>query len=68
LKYQETEEEWVKESHEYALYLVQNVNWPWTERQKRLWYIGVLAGLFDRKSLEEADINQLQDWHKEVTK
>lgn len=55
-------------AHNIAIDIVETVQWPWTDRQKRLWYIGFLAGtgwlLMD--SLEEATIEQLQEWHREI--
>ena len=43
--------EWAEQAHDIAIYIVENITWPWTERQKRLWFIGVLAGDFERAFL-----------------
>lgn len=58
--------EWIEAAKEESHRLVMTVDWPWTERQKRLWYIGILADHFTRAQLEAADIDQLQIWHKRV--
>jgi hypothetical protein len=48
--------------------LVMEVAWPWTDRQKRLWYIGVLAdtGWLLMDYLESATIDQLQADYKSI--
>lgn len=48
--------------------LVMNVKWPWTDRQKRLWYIGVLAdtGWLMMDYIEAMTIEQLQDEYKSL--
>lgn len=53
-----------KAAHE----IVMTVSWPWTERQKRAWYIGVLAdtGWLMMDYLESATIEQLQDDYKSI--
>lgn len=59
--------EWAEQAHDIAIYIVENITWPWTERQKRLWFIGVLAGDFERAFLENATMAELQKAHDEVT-
>jgi hypothetical protein len=58
--------DWEIEAHARALHIVTNVKWPWTDREKRLWYIGVLAGAITREGLENASLEQLQAWHEEL--
>ena len=62
-----TEEEWAEKAHEIAIEIVMTVNWPWTDRQKRLWYVGILAGIYNRKALEDATMAELQEWHRDLT-
>lgn len=68
MKYPQNESEWIHYAHEQAIWLVENVSWPWTERQKRQWFIGVLAGVFTREFLEAATMEQLQEAHRELSK
>lgn len=48
--------------------LVMEVAWPWTERQKRLWYIGVLAdtGQLLMDYLESSTMENLQADYKSI--
>lgn len=68
MKYPQNEKDWVHYAHEQAIWIVENVKWPWTDRQKRQWFIGVLAGWFTREALEAASMDQLQEWHRETHK
>lgn len=61
------DEEWKKQAQDIAHNIVMTVEWPWTEREKRLWFIGVLADFYTREYLEKATIEQLQKAHDEIT-
>lgn len=58
-----------KKAYEAAIHIVETVVWPWTERQKHLWYIGVLAKYtsYPLSVLENASIEELQELHREIT-
>ncbi len=62
-----SDREWVENAKAKAHAVVMSAEFPWTNREKRLWYIGMLAGLFTRKALEAATVEQLIEWHKDVT-
>jgi hypothetical protein len=48
--------------------LVMTVDWPWNDRQKWLWYVGVLAdtGWYMMDALERMSLDQLQEEHRKV--
>jgi hypothetical protein len=60
--------DWEIYAHARAMEIVKHVAWPWTDREKRLWYIGVLAGAIAQTALEAASLDELQIWHKELFK
>lgn len=64
----DTEKERREAAGQIAHEIVMTVDWPWNERQKRLWYIGVLAdtGWLMMNDLEQASMDQLIEWHREI--
>lgn len=63
-----SDEEWKKKVQDDAVWIVNNATYPWTERQIKLWLIGTLAGTIKRTSLVLASMDQLKEWHRELSK